>query len=165
LNDLGHAGQFLGLEITTGSDYLFLNQKRFIQTVLNQFGMADCNSVSTPLEVKPFGPTTPECDKGNQAKHQSIVGSLMYLAIGSRPDISYALGMLSKFSINLSAVHLAAVKRLLRYIKGTIHLGLYYHSGCTLDIEGFCGSDFAWDSQDSKTTSGYVFILAGGSIS
>jgi len=52
----------------------------------------------------------------------------MYLAIGSRPDISYAVGMLSKFSINPSAVHLAAVKRLLRYIKGTMHLGLYYHS-------------------------------------
>jgi len=89
----------------------------------------------------------------------------MYFAIGSRPDISYTIGMLSKFSINSSALHLAAVKRLLRYIKGTMHLGLYYRSGCTRDIEGFCNSDFAGDSQDSKSTSGYGFTLAGGSIS
>jgi len=67
----------------------------------------------------------------------------MYLAISSRPDISYAVGMFSKFSINPSTVHLAAVTRLLCYIKGTMHLGLYYHSGCAPDIEGFCDSDFA----------------------
>jgi len=69
LNDLGYASQFLGLEITTGSDYLFLNQQCFIQKVLNQFEMADCNSVSTSLQVKSFIPTTPECDKGNQAEY------------------------------------------------------------------------------------------------
>jgi len=154
LNDLAYARKFLCLEITTGSDYPFLNQWRFIQTVLNRFGMADCNSLSTPLEVKCFVSTTPECDKGNQAQYQSILGSLMNLAIGSTPDISYAVGMLSKFSINTRAVHLAAVKRLVRYIKGTMHLGYYYHSGCTPDIEGFCDSDFAGDSQDSKSTSG-----------
>ena len=89
----------------------------------------------------------------------------MYLAIGTRPDISYAVGMLSKFSTNSSAVHLAAVKRLLRYIKGTMHLGLCYRFGSSQDIVGFCDSDFAGDSQDSKSTSGHVFTLGGASIS
>jgi len=89
----------------------------------------------------------------------------MYLAIGSRPDISYAVGLLSTFGINPSAIHLATVKRLLRYIKGTMHLGLCYKSSSSQNINGFCNSDFARDSQDSKSTSGYVFTLAGASIS
>jgi len=91
--------------------------------------MTGCNSVSNPLEVKRIVPTTPESDKGNQAEYQSILSSLMYLAISTRPDISYAVGVLSKFSINPSTLHLTAMKRLLHYIKGTMHLGLCYRFG------------------------------------
>ena len=98
MDDLGRVKQFLGLEITTGQDYLFLPQQRFVQIILGRFGMVGCNGVSTLLEIKRFVSATPECDKGNQAEYQSILGSLMYLAIGTRPDILYAVGMLSKFS-------------------------------------------------------------------
>ena len=113
MNDLGREKQFLGLEITARQDYLFLHQQRYILTILGHFGMVGCNDVSTLLEKKCFVPTTPECDKGNQVEYQSILGSLMYLAIGTRPHISYAVSMLSKFSTNPSTIHLAAVKRLL----------------------------------------------------
>ena len=109
VNDFGRVKQFLGLEITIGQDYLFLHQQHFIETILGSFRIVGCNCLSTPLEIKRFVSTTPQCDKGNQAEYQSILGSLMYLAIGTRPDISYAVGMLSKYSTNPSAIHLAAV--------------------------------------------------------
>jgi len=171
MNDLGTAKQFLGLELVTTGDCLYLHQNRFARKILRRFGMDLCNGVSTPLEVKQLLPTTEDCLKADQTEYQSILGSLMYLAVGTRPDISYAVSRLGKFSINPSTIHLAALKRLLRYVKQTASLGLCYHrQAITVPLAsalpiGFCDSDFAGDQSDSKSTSGYVFTLAGAAIS
>lgn len=172
MNDLGIAKQFLGLELLTTADFLYLHQTRFTSKILRRFGMDLCNGVSTPLEVKQLLPTTKDDLKADQLEYQSILSSLMYLAVGTRPDISYAVSKLSKFSINPSAIHLAALKRVLRYVKQTAFLRLCFYRQRDseaplpfLQLIGYCDSDFAGDQSDSKSTSGFVFTLAGAAIS
>ena len=86
----------------------------------------------------------------------------MYAMLGSRPDIAYAIGTVSKFCTNPNSQHWAAVKRIFRYLAGTREIGLTY--GTKPSCEGYCDSDWG-SSEDRQCTTGYVFILNGGAIS
>jgi len=96
-------------------------------------------------------------------KYQSLVGSLMYLAVGTRPDLAFAIGTLSKFNAKPTTTDSLATKRLLRYLKETIGMALVH--GIVDNLIGYTDSDFAGDLDDRKSTAGYVFTLAGAAIS
>ena len=92
----------------------------------------------------------------------------MYLAIGTRPDIAYAVNKLAQFTTNPRQRHWTAVKRVLRYLKHTRTLGLVYggeENVLNMDLNIFCDADWASDTSDRKLISGYVIIVAGGAIS
>ena len=184
MNNLGPVRQFLGLEVLQDSpNKLCLYQSRFIATVLKRFKMTDCNGVQTPMEpglrLLPSAETDELVDQG---EYQSLIGSLMYLVVGTRPDIAFAVATLSKFNSKPSKIHYTAAKRVLRYLKQTKTLALTYHTTIPQafsnynpqsniptmpqsDLLGFSDSDYAGDSNDRKSTSGYVFTVAGAAVS
>ena len=98
-------------------------------------------------------------------EYQSLIGSLMYLVVGTWPDLVFAVASLSKFNAKPTNDHLLAAKRLLPYLRQTIDLALVYNRNYQPDMIGYTDSDFAGDMGDRKSTSEYVFILAGAAIS
>ena len=121
MKDLGVARKFLGMEIEYDKDgSIKIHQEQYIQSLLSKHGMRDCNSVTTPLDtsIKLVRTTDAEAT-ADPKEYQSIIGGLMFAAIVTRPDIMCAVRQLSQFNSNPSTKHLAAVKRVLRYLRGT----------------------------------------------
>ena len=101
---------------------------------------------------------TEDCDSVNQVQFQSAVGSLLYPSIMvTRPDIPYAVSNMAKFCGSPSKQHWAAVKRIMRYLKGTLSLGLLYRKDGSSDCIEYYDADWAGDTDDRKSMSGYVF--------
>ncbi|KAE8712623.1 BTB/POZ and MATH domain-containing protein 4-like [Hibiscus syriacus] len=119
--------------------------------------MKDCNPVLTPIEP---GAKLSKFDGGERVdatKYRSLVGSLLYLTC-TRPDISYSIGVVSRFMEEPVYTHLKAVKRILRYIRGTESLVLFYTKAEDFMLVGYSDSDWCGDVDDRKSTSGYVFL-------
>lgn len=132
--------------------------------------MSDCNAVNSPMEVgvqlsKQMSPRDEsERVQMRNIPYRAAIGSLLFLSIVSRPDIAFAVAFLSRFSQDPGKSHWQAVKRVFRYLKGTIGFKLTY-GRTTQMMEGYCDADFGGDVDERRSTSGYVFVLNGGSIS
>jgi hypothetical protein len=96
--------------------------------------------------------------------YQNAVGSLMYAMIGTRPDIAYSVGVVSRFASNPGSTHWTTVKRVIRYLKGTADYCVTYGPS-KVGLIGYCDADWAGNLDDRKSTTGYLFLLAGGAIS
>lgn len=156
---------FLGLEINQGSDgSIYVNQHAYAQKVLERFNMNNSNPVAIPSEntqnLSDF-----EGDGNVDFPYREAVGSLMYLAVATRPDISFAVGNVSRYLENPAEAHVNAVKRILKYIKGTAAMGIQFEGGNDLNFCGYSDADYAGDKKTARSTSGYVFMLGGGIIS
>ncbi|XP_034681909.1 secreted RxLR effector protein 161-like [Vitis riparia] len=99
-----------------------------------------------------------------QIEYAHIIRSLMYLMNCTRPDIAYAVGRLSWYTQNPNRDHWTTVRRVLKYLRGTINYGVCF-SGFPSVLEGFSDANYILDSDEMKSTSGYVFILSGGAVS
>ena len=119
--------------------------------MLFKFGMADCKPVSTPLDrtVKLRPDTGKVC---NPTRFCQIVGSLIYLTI-TRPDLSYAVGVISQFMARPTEEHLQCVQRVLRYVSGTKDRGLLYRTGTAAQLVGYTDVDWAGNVADRRSTS------------
>ena len=134
LRELGTTSWLLGVEIIRDRSKrtLSLNQRQYILTLLERFGFSDVNTVSTPIDPglklsSAMSPGTPsEIEEMRNVPYLQAVGSLMYLATATRPDISYAVGVLARFSKNPGPTHWKAVKHVFRYLKGTLDYKLTY---------------------------------------
>jgi hypothetical protein len=93
-----------------------------------------------------------------------MVGSLMYAAICTRPDISFAVQTVSQFSLNPGPAHLTAVMRIFRYLRGTINLGIKFNSDRHSVIELFSDADWGNSPDDRRSVTGYLSTLAGGVV-
>jgi hypothetical protein len=96
--------------------------------------------------------------------YKRIVGSLIYMTI-TRPDLSYAVGMVSQFMQTPRKPHLDAVRRILRYIKHTLQCGIFYEVNSQLQIHGYMDVDWAGNVSDRRSTSGFMFSFGSGAIS
>ena len=101
----------------------------------------------------------------DQQSYQSLVGTLMYLATCTRPDIAFAVGTLARFSRKPNAVHWKGAKRVLRYLRGTTNFGIVFRGDDLGGPIAYSNADWAGDVGDRKSTSGYVFSIAGGPVS
>lgn len=97
--------------------------------------------------------------------YQSAVGGTLFVAQLTRPDIQYSVGVVSRYNNNLGTSHWMAVKRILRYLKGTINHKLTFSSDGNHDHYGYSDADWGSDSTDRRSTTGYIFKLSGGAIS
>ena len=172
MTDPGRVSSFLSIQIDQGPHSISLTQSRFIDRILRRFQMQNCNPVQTPLDP---GPQPQDNDDPmsieDQKTYQSLVRTLMYLAIATRPDLGFTIAYLSKYNSGATYRQLQTAKRTLRYLKATIDMHLVYmrdqavpsYLGNTLT--GFSDANFAGDTQDRKSTGGYVFKVAGGDVS
>lgn len=148
---------------------LWLSQHKYVENVLTRFGMKHVKPVGIPL-ASHFKLSSSLCPSNEEEKqdmshvpYASAVGSLMYAMVCTRPDISHAVGVASRFMANPGREHWAAVKWVLRYLRGTSDYSITYRSSDN-SICGYVDSDFAGDLDKRRSTSGYVFTLAGGPI-
>jgi hypothetical protein len=94
-----------------------------------------------------------------------LIGSLLFLALACRPDITFAVIKLARFVSNPSQDHVQTIKKVFRYLKGTVILGIIYSSAYnSLYLQGYCNADYTGDLATAKSTTGYLFVLAGGPI-
>lgn len=165
MKDLGDAKLILGMEITRNRvvGTLKLAQTKYAEKVLEKFKMAGCKTVATPMEVglelvKNKDPVVNE-------PYREAVGSLMYLMVGTRPDLAFAVGKLSRYVDAYGPEHWTAIKRALRYVNGTKDKGLLYTKHAGMDLLGYSDADWAGDHESRRSTSGHLFILGGAAVS
>ncbi|MCI37770.1 hypothetical protein A2U01_0058996, partial [Trifolium medium] len=96
--------------------------------------------------------------------YRQLIGSLMYL-LATRPDLAFSVCLIARYMERPTEIHLAAAKRVLRYLQGTISFGILYTRGGDCELEGWSDSDYAGDIDDRKSTSGYVFMYGTGAVS
>ena len=128
--------------------------------------MVDCKPVSTPLAAH-FNlskKNSSKDEKFENVPYTSAVGSLMYAMICTRPDIAYAVGVVSRYMSSADWEHWQAVKWILRYLKGTQNLCLCFR-GSSLVVNGYVDSDYAGCTETRKSTTGYIFTFGGGAVS
>ncbi|GKD32151.1 retrovirus-related pol polyprotein from transposon TNT 1-94 [Tanacetum coccineum] len=172
MKDLGPANKILGMQIHRDrvSRKIWLSQKSYVKKILQRFNMQDCKPISTPFptDVKLSSKMSPNSEKErmemSRVPYASAVGSLMFPMICTRPDIAHAVGVVSRYMAEPGREHWEAVKRILRYIKGTSNVALCFGES-DLIVKGYIDSDYAGDLDGSKSTTRYVFTLCGGSVS
>ena len=122
---MGYVHYYLGIEVTQHPKSIFLSQKKYIGDLLNRFGMTECNPLSTPME-KNLKLTSIEGKEFEDAtKYRQLVGSLIYLTT-TRPNISFVVGILSRFMQKPCEGHWSAARKVLKYLKGTQGYGIKY---------------------------------------
>jgi hypothetical protein len=175
MTDCGPVHFYLGIQVQHLQQQMSLSQSHGIDQILRKFGFEDAKPVSTPLDpsVKFVQATeVDQCSPSEQTLFRQIIGSVMYLMLGTRPDLAAAICLISQFASNPSRAHLQAAKRLLRYLKGTSNYKLYLglatdtqRQGQERQLYGYSDADWGSDVTTSKSVSGYVFYLSGGVVS
>jgi hypothetical protein len=178
MRDLGPASFMLGLEILRDRPRrtITLSQRKYIDSVLDRCGMSECSPLSTPMSHAvritaddPDDNTTVHevVWNGKTVTYPSLIGSVMYAMRGTRPDIAFTVGVLGRYAANPKRCHWRIAKHLLRYLKGTRDLSLRFDGSdlsLDMDFHGFSNAAWSDDSDNSRSTSGYVFISNRGAI-
>ena len=167
MKDLGPLHYCLGISIEQGDGQVAIHQKQYIQSILHRFGLEEANTVATPADVNVKLCKDDTTSNAVDPKlYQAMVGCLLYAAIATRPDICQAVGAVSKYNSEPSEAHLTAVKRIYRYLKGTADQKLIYRKASkNTDIVCYSDADWAGDVDSRRSTTGNVFLLAGGPVS
>lgn len=163
---------YLGIEIdyNTEAKKIRIHQSAYVRNLLQRFKMDESNPVSTSSEANIVLRRNEDKDRNVKESadvpYRQIIGSLMYLAVGTRPDISFVISNLSQFLENPSYNHWKAAKRVLRYLQGTIELGLVYDGGSKQQntLIAYSDADFATCVDTRKSMSGVVLMLNGGPV-
>lgn len=136
----------------------------YVQEILKKFGMEKYKSLPTPMETKSYLQTHIEGDtKLSDTAYRQLVGSVMYLVLCTRPDISFSTGALSKFLSDLTDAHWTSAIRLLRFLQGTIDMKLLFSRSAGFDIVAYCDADWA-SSYDRKSTTGYLIYIGNNLV-
>ncbi|KAK3737083.1 hypothetical protein RRG08_016389 [Elysia crispata] len=156
--DMEQLSYFLGIDFEQGQDFVRMQQQRYIQNLLEKFEMSDCKPRGTPCEQKL---EWSECEPFDSKRYREIVGSLIYLMMCTRREISWVVTRLSQFLSKPLQCHWITLKHVLRYLKGTAHYDLCYRK-CEkgLRITGYTDSDWASSMEDRRSTSGYCFSFS-----
>lgn len=175
MKDLGELQFILGLQVVRDrkARTIHLHQEQYIKKILARFEMTDTRHYWTPMpEKKVLSPRTPDQPSTDTATYLSMLGSLMYAMIGTRPDLAYAVGMLGRFSHDPSLEHRKAMDQVFNYLRGTTTLGVVFGPRSSDDhpdihqLVGYCDADYATnDVSRRRVTSGFIFKLWGGAIS
>jgi hypothetical protein len=164
--DLGEPKEFLRMHIIRRNGKIYLDQSAYLEKVLQRFGMADCHSARTPMPEgwRPEPNPDPVDDKLRQL-FQSVIGSLLYLMLGTRPDIAYAVTKLSQFAANPSKEHLNKALYICKYLRGTSHYALVLDGPSKQGLIAYSDSDHAGDHINRRSITGYIVKLANATIS
>ena len=163
ITDKGELKEFSGITVERKDGQMTISQRRHIDEMLEKFGMAGCNGCKTPMstlaEIEDAGISSPEITSG----YQSMIGSLMYIAGATRPDIQFVTNKLARFMSAPAQAHLKAVKRVLRYLSETKNEKLSYKADRCTSLTIHADADFA-NGEDSKSISGIATFYGGNLI-
>lgn len=141
-----------------------MHQAAYAKKVLSKFEMGDSSCVLTPADSNQVMYQFEDSELSTYP-YRELIGSLMYLAVATRPDIAHAVGVVSRYLEKPTVVHEKAAKRILRYIKGTINFGISFPSSNNRKLTGFSDADYAGDMDTRRSTSGFVFLYGNSIIS
>lgn len=164
MTDCGEARHFLGMKITYNWEEgtLQLSQEAHVARVVERFGLAECNAAKTPMEkglpLQREGTLTAE-------PYRELLGSLMCVMLCVRPDTCFPVGYLGRYQQNPTETHWSCLKRIVRYLKGSANTVLQFHRNDDRPLIGFVDADWAADSEDRKSVTGYVFKVFGSTVS
>lgn len=179
VKDLGHLSYCLGLQIEVTTKGIKLHQGGYIKKILNRFNMGDVlRPNKTPMVVRSLTPSTDVYGprrkheivlKDTECPYQEAIGALQYLANCSRPDIAFAVSVLSRYSKEPTKRHWTGIKQILRYLSGTVNYGLYYkkvftNNLTTNGISGYADAGYLSDPHKARSQTGYTFMIAGAAI-
>jgi hypothetical protein len=155
---MGELKFFLGLQIKQLAQGTVINQAKYISDLLKRFDMTGSSSVKTPMTPNIPLHADLSGNSVDQTSYRAIIGSLLYLT-ASRPDIMYSTCICARYQANPKESHLLAAKRILRYLKGTPSLGLWYPKDSGFELTAYTDSDYAGCKLDRKSTSGSCQFL------
>ena len=169
MTDMGEVKRILGIDVQRDYEQgtLAISQEHYVNTLLERFGMQEANPVSTPgygAEISTNQPQDQILGSTDKKIYQSMTGSILYLAQCTRFDLSYAALQLSKACSNPAQVNMTAAKHVLRYLRGNPVLPIVYKRG-QFRLAAFTDSSFGANPDNGRSTTGYLFFLAGGPIS
>nr|GEX65141.1 hypothetical protein [Tanacetum cinerariifolium] len=154
---IGELKFFLGIQIHQSLRGIFINQAKYAHEILKKHGMTSCDSIGTPMATKHLDADLSRTPV-DQTKYRGKVEALMYLTT-SRPDIMHATCYCAPYQAQPTKKHLTAVKRIFRYLKDTIHVGLWYPKDTGFELTAFSDSDHAGCLDSRKSTSGGIQFL------
>lgn len=163
MSDIEKMRYFLDIEVLQTSEGIHISQSRYASEILKRFDMDGCNAVCNPMVP---GSKIDSDEKGelvNETLYKQMIGSLMYIT-NTRPDLQFAVSLLSRFMSRPTQLHAQAAKRVLRYLKGTMDHGIWYRRGGVGELQVYTDSDFAGDVESGKSISGYMFMMDNAAV-
>ncbi|KAE8212144.1 hypothetical protein CF319_g9280 [Tilletia indica] len=166
MSDQGEVGHFLGMQIERNPDGkgFTISQSTYIRSMLDRFEVSDIKGSRTPLDSKqrlvPYDGIASEEEK---KRYQAEIGCLNWIGLGTRSDLVFGIGLLARFSSNPGPVHFGCVKRIMRYLAGTLDFKLRLDARSQTDIEAYSDSDYSGD-KSAKSTSGWCIMVFGSTV-
>ena len=164
MKDLGQLHHFLGVTVEPRPSGLLLHQRQYALDILERAGMTDCKPCSTPVDTQAKLSAALGDPVADPTAYRSLAGALQYLTF-TRPDLTYAVQQVCLHMHDPRESHLAALKRLLRYVRGTVDLGLVLHRSSSAELVVYTDADWAGCPDTRRSTSGYAVFLGGNLVS
>jgi hypothetical protein len=166
LKDLGKLHYFLGIEVTHVPDGLILQQHKYATDLLRKFGMSQCKPMATPMSTseKLTAHSGTPLDHDDVTKYRSMVGGLQYLTL-TRPDLSFVINKACQYLQSPTSTHMAAVKRIMRYVQGTLTIGHKIRQCNSTMLSAFSDADWVGCADDRKSTGGFAVFFGSNLIS
>ncbi|KAL0318497.1 UNVERIFIED_CONTAM: hypothetical protein Sangu_2005900 [Sesamum angustifolium] len=164
MKDMGEVDVILGIKLIRSTDGITISQSHYVEKIIEKFGYQNSRIAKTPYDSSVALFKNESGVSVAQLRYSQIIGSLQYLANGMRPDISFSVSKLARYTSCPDKTHWGALDRVLRYLKGTVSLAIHYGRFLAV-LEGY--SDAIWIAKNSGSNvcSGYVFTLGGGAVS
>jgi histone deacetylase 1/2 len=166
LKDLGDLHYFLGIEVKKVTDGLLLSQQRYAADIIKRANMERSKSIETPISTVDKLSIADGVKLGpvDATQYRSMVGALQYLTL-TRPDISFAVNKVCQFLHAPTTVHWKAVKRILRYVQGTLGVGLKIRNSVSTTVSAFSDADWAGCVDDRRSTGGFAVFFGSNLVS
>ncbi|KAJ9551482.1 hypothetical protein OSB04_015527 [Centaurea solstitialis] len=161
---MGELNFFLGLQVKQLSAGIFINQAKYIKDILKKYNLENAKIMKTPMSPSCAVDSDPDGTVVDVTTYRGMIGSLMYLT-ASRPDIMFLTCLCARYQSMPKVSHLKAVKRIFRYLKGTINLGLWYPKGSGYELTGYTDADHGGCKLDRKSTTGHIQFLGDKLVS
>ncbi|XP_019105490.2 uncharacterized mitochondrial protein AtMg00810-like [Beta vulgaris subsp. vulgaris] len=164
MKDLGALSYFLGIAVTRHAGGLFLSQRQYASDIIDRAGMSNCKPSATPVDTKPKLGVTSTTLYADPSYYRSLAGALQYLTF-TRPDISYAVQQVCLYMHDPREAHMHALKRIVRYIQGTLDHGLHLYSSPATTLLSYTDADWGGCPNTRRSTSGYCIFLGDNLVS
>lgn len=158
MSDLGLLTYYLGIEVIQHKNGITLHQERYAKRILQETGMSDCNAVLTPMDAGLVLKKAQDEEDVDETEYRRNIGCLRYL-LHTRPDLAFAVGLLSRYMHKPKKSHAVALKQVLRFLKGSTGYGLTFKRAKKTELVGYCDSSHNIDEDDGRSTTGHIFYL------